>query len=83
MLRADQVAARDDALGQIAAAMHAAPLGGKIPLAVAADHQIERAARPVHGHADHVVGPDVADSRHRAPGFAHTASYPRGGQEVP
>src|SRR5205823_10630404 len=63
-MRAYEVAARDDAIREVAAAVQAAPLGREPAIAVAAERHLDA----VDDHADDVADAHVAGVRGAEPG---------------
>ncbi len=79
MIRADDVAARDDALGQIATAMHALTLRREVAIAIAA----ERHLHPIDLDAHHVSGREGSNARDASPGHPRIMAPAFGSEPVP
>ena len=74
-MRAHQVAARDDAVREIAALMQAVALNGKQALAIATERDLDVAG----DHRDHIAGTNFAELRDGEP--RHASLYVTGDGE--
>ena len=61
------MSARDDALREVAAEVHAPALGREVAIAIEAEDHRD----PVDLDRDHVPGPDLTGARDGSPGLAH------------